>query len=185
MRVGGTAASPCVGPCSQCLRRGLLHNGCLSSALGSHPHVYDLRLCPQGPPGSNLSFDCPLGWGHQRGADLQPLGATAWLLKNSMAMFGWGLCYQVLGLCKRVIAFDAGCPVGGAPKIQASSVLDHKPSSQPDLLPSLQSHVGAGMSRALARPQCAERQDCSPQNPQWRLLWEGRGALCFLRYIPV
>lgn len=86
-------------------------------------------------------------------------------------MFGWGLCYQALGLSKRVLAFGVGYPEGGTPKIQAGSVLGHKPSSPPDLLPSLQPHVGGGMFRALARPQCADRQGCGPRSPQWRLLF--------------
>lgn len=33
---------PVWGPCSQCPRRGLLHNGRLSLTLGSHPHLSNL-----------------------------------------------------------------------------------------------------------------------------------------------
>jgi hypothetical protein len=59
-------------------------------------------------------------------------------------------------------------------------VLDHKPCSHPDLLPSLQPHVGAGMSRALARPQYADRQGCSPRSSRWRFLGVGSSVLSAL-----
>lgn len=82
--VGGAAAGPCVGPCSQCPRRGSLHNGHQSRSLGSHPHPHKLEALASRSSRKAILLDCPAcsqetvpwGRGHQGSADLQPLGAT-------------------------------------------------------------------------------------------------------------
>lgn len=65
------------------------------------------------------------------------------------------------------------CPQYTSPPFTLTSAV-WKPHLLPNLLPS----VGAGMPRAPTRPQCADRQGCSPHRPGWPRLWGS--ALCFL-----
>lgn len=97
---GRSCAGLCVGPCSQCPRRGSLHNGRQSRSLGSHPHPHKLEALASRSSRKAILLDCPAcgqetvpwGRGHQGSADLQPLGATTLPFKYSTPLFGWGAC---------------------------------------------------------------------------------------------
>lgn len=66
---GRSCPGLCVGPCSQCPRRGSLHNGRQSRSLGSHPHPHKLEALASRSSrkailldlSSLWSGDCPLG----------------------------------------------------------------------------------------------------------------------------
>lgn len=170
----GWSRSPCVGPCSQCPRRGLLHKGHQRGTLGSHPHPHNLEALPSRSSGKAALLDCPacgqetVPWG---GGTRAVQTCSLWeppqcpLLKSSAPQFGWEPVLQKDNSvwCRSP---HKRCP----PR--------YKPSSHPDLCsgetpPSAQpaAQRGCRNGEAPAGLQSADRQGCSLRSPGWRLLW--------------